>query len=196
MREPPIEKYWRSSLLRRKIGEENEKYHYSTPVSLLRTGGKPEYLYVVLYLHELELLLTLYYLVYVLEQITFEIMQDLHKISFFDSLFSSMSLIPRRPSSTSKFLQKTLSIPVWMASRPIFLDLNRTPYNKQNERERFEPSKVPRTIPVFKTGAPNIHASQVDLVRLIWFGHPFFQHIGAPVVIASPKGVAYLSHII
>jgi hypothetical protein len=122
MREPPIEKYWRSSLLRRKIGEENEKYHYSTPVSLLRTGGKPEYLYVVLYLHELELLLTLYYLVYVLKHITFEIMQDLHKISFFDSLslFSSMSLIPRRPSSTSKFLRKTLSISVWMASRPIF----------------------------------------------------------------------------
>jgi hypothetical protein len=51
-----------------------------------------------------------------------------------------------------------------MASRPIFLGLNRTPYNKQKERKRFEPSKVPRTIPVFKTGAPKIHASPVDLV--------------------------------
>src|SRR6266498_4039355 len=41
-----------------------------------------------------------------------------------------MSLIPRRPSSTSGFLRKTLSILVWMASRPIFLGFNRTPYER------------------------------------------------------------------
>ncbi|KAF8733922.1 hypothetical protein HU200_014779 [Digitaria exilis] len=39
-----------------------------------------------------------------------------------------MSLIPRRPSSISRFLRKTLSILVWMASGPIFLGFNRTPY--------------------------------------------------------------------
>jgi hypothetical protein len=52
----------------------------------------------------------------------------IHERSFFGSLFSPMSLIPRRPSSTSRFLRKTLSILVWMASRPIFLSFNRTPY--------------------------------------------------------------------
>ncbi|VAI57400.1 unnamed protein product [Triticum turgidum subsp. durum] len=36
-----------------------------------------------------------------------------------------MSLIPRRPSSTSKFLRKTLPILVLMASRPIFLRFSR-----------------------------------------------------------------------
>ena len=32
--------------------------------------------------------------------------------------------------STSRFLRKTLSILVWMASRPIFLGFNRTPYER------------------------------------------------------------------
>lgn len=50
--------------------------------------------------------------------------------SFFGSLFSPMSLIPRRSSSTSRFFRKTLFILVWMAGRPIFLGFNRTPYKR------------------------------------------------------------------
>nr|VDD65928.1 unnamed protein product [Brassica oleracea] len=49
---------------------------------------------------------------------------------FFGSLFSSMSLIPRRSSSTSRFFWKTPFILVWMAGRPIFLGFNRTPYER------------------------------------------------------------------
>ncbi|KAI5005367.1 hypothetical protein ZWY2020_032610 [Hordeum vulgare] len=45
----------------------------------------------------------------------------------FLALSLALSLIPRRPSSTSRFLWKTLYIVVWMASRPIFLGFNRTP---------------------------------------------------------------------
>ncbi|KAL2937467.1 NAD(P)H-quinone oxidoreductase subunit 2 B chloroplastic [Bienertia sinuspersici] len=54
----------------------------------------------------------------------------IHERSFFGSLFSPMPLIPRRSSSTSMFFQKTLFILVWMASRPIFLGFNRTPYER------------------------------------------------------------------
>ena len=54
----------------------------------------------------------------------------LHERSFFGSLFSPMSLIPRRSSSTSRFFRKTLFILVWMAGRPIFLGFNRTPYKR------------------------------------------------------------------
>ena len=50
--------------------------------------------------------------------------------SFFGSLFSSMSLISRRSSSTSRFFRKTPFILVWMAGRPIFLGFNRTPYER------------------------------------------------------------------
>jgi NAD(P)H-quinone oxidoreductase subunit 2 len=46
----------------------------------------------------------------------------------FLALSLALSLIPRRPSSASRFLQKTLSILAWMASKPIFLSFNRTPY--------------------------------------------------------------------
>uniref|UniRef100_A0A8R7UBS8 NADH:quinone oxidoreductase/Mrp antiporter transmembrane domain-containing protein n=1 Tax=Triticum urartu TaxID=4572 RepID=A0A8R7UBS8_TRIUA len=74
--------------------------------------------------------IVLYYLVYVPELITFEIMQDYTRKILFGYLFSPMSIIPRRPSSTSRFLRKTLSILVWMASRPIFLGFNRTPYER------------------------------------------------------------------
>nr|WIW41562.1 NADH dehydrogenase subunit 2 [Helleborus thibetanus]WIW41563.1 NADH dehydrogenase subunit 2 [Helleborus thibetanus] len=52
------------------------------------------------------------------------------KDPFFGSLFSPVSLIPRRSSSTSRFFRKTLSILVWMAGRPIFLGFNRTPYER------------------------------------------------------------------
>ncbi|MFQ6629633.1 hypothetical protein Gotur_008065, partial [Gossypium turneri] len=49
----------------------------------------------------------------------------IHKRSFFGSLFSFMSLIFRRSSSTcSFFFQKTPFILVWMAGRPIFLGFN------------------------------------------------------------------------
>ena len=50
--------------------------------------------------------------------------------SLFGSLFSPMSLIPRRPSSASRFFRKTLFILVWMAGRPIFLGFHRTPYKR------------------------------------------------------------------
>ncbi|DAD49567.1 TPA_asm: hypothetical protein HUJ06_031776 [Nelumbo nucifera] len=52
------------------------------------------------------------------------------KDPFFGSLFSPMSLIPRRSSSTIRFFRKTPSILVWMAGRPIFLGFNRTPYER------------------------------------------------------------------
>ncbi|KAL2934210.1 NAD(P)H-quinone oxidoreductase subunit 2 B chloroplastic [Bienertia sinuspersici] len=48
----------------------------------------------------------------------------------FLALFSPMPLIPRRSSSTSRFFRKTLFILLWMASRPIFLGFNRTPYER------------------------------------------------------------------
>jgi hypothetical protein len=57
-------------------------------------------------------------------------MHDYTRKIAFCSLFSPMSLISTGPSSTSRFLQKTLSILVWMASRPIFLGFNRTPYER------------------------------------------------------------------
>ncbi|MFQ6652147.1 hypothetical protein Gotur_024145, partial [Gossypium turneri] len=42
----------------------------------------------------------------------------------FLALFSSISLISGRSSSTSMFFRKTPFILVWMASRPIFLGFN------------------------------------------------------------------------
>ncbi|KAL4184804.1 hypothetical protein AMTRI_Chr10g2930 [Amborella trichopoda] len=48
----------------------------------------------------------------------------------FGSLFSLMSPIPMRYSSISRFFQKTPSIMVWMASEPIFLGFDKTPYER------------------------------------------------------------------
>nr|YP_010039931.1 NADH-plastoquinone oxidoreductase subunit 2 [Mucuna pruriens]QOY46406.1 NADH-plastoquinone oxidoreductase subunit 2 [Mucuna pruriens] len=52
----------------------------------------------------------------------------IHERSLFGSLFSPMSLILRRSSSTIRFFRKTSFILVWMAGRLIFLSFNRTPY--------------------------------------------------------------------
>ncbi|URE18756.1 hypothetical protein MUK42_35466 [Musa troglodytarum] len=64
----------------------------------------------------------------------------IHERSFFGSLFSPMSLIPRRSSSTSRFFRKTPSILLLMTGRnqeitPYVQNYRRSPLRSNNSIE-------------------------------------------------------------
>lgn len=104
-------------------------------VSFLLKGYNPvlflwilNFLYVVLCLWILNFLLALYHLVYVLESVPFEIMQEYaRKLLFWLSLVDLCLLSLEGLPLLVGFFRKLLSILVWMTSMPIFV-LNRTPY--------------------------------------------------------------------